>query len=354
MFDVDDPTLDFISVDTSDYQVWDAIRVYNNMVSNGALKLTDGSFLAAYFKNNIFGNIGAAAASKPRTIWDYNLYDEEDRTSAPTGEGAHSFVGNPAFRNADTGDFTLMGSSDAIDAGIGPQADANAPTTDLAENTRSGSSADIGAHEYIPGSVRGPTSLSFYAPSVSPCRSARVYGWLKDDGGTPLSGKPIEIQHYSRGWKKAASVTTDANGRYLKTMWPVARTSYRAVFAGDGTNESKTSIARAVLPKARLVRSTSWSRLRRSKTYYARGYIEPRHYSSNGRVYIRAYKKASNGKYYYRRSFKASYSYYSKTRTRYRAAVKLTSRGRWKLVAYHGADSRNARTYSTTDYVKVR
>ena len=162
VFDVDDPTLDFISVDTSDYQVWDAIRVYNNMVSNGALKLTDGSFLAAYFKNNIFGNIGAAAASKPRTIWDYNLYDEEDRTSVPTGEGAHSFVGNPAFRNADTGDFTLMGSSDAIDAGIGPQADANAPTTDLAENTRSGSSADIGAHEYV-----GPATGDAIAPSVS-------------------------------------------------------------------------------------------------------------------------------------------------------------------------------------------
>ncbi len=205
-----------------------------------------------------------------------------------------------------------------------------------------------------PSPSKQATKLSFYAPSVSAYRSARVYGWLKDGSGTPLPGKPVEIQYYSGGWKKAATVTTDANGKYLKTMTPSARTSYRAVFAGDDNYESKTSAGRAVLPKVRLTRSTSWSRLRRSKTYYAKGYIAPKHTSSNGRVYIRAYKRASNGKYYYKKSFRASYSYYSSTKTRYRAAVKLTSRGTWKLVAYHGADSRNAKTYGSADYVKVR
>ena len=141
--------------------------------------------------------------------------------------------------------------------------------------------------------IKQAAQLSFYAPKVSAYRSARVYGWLKDGSGTPLAGKTVEIQYYSRGWRKAATVTTDANGKYLKTMTPSARTSYRAVFAGDATYESKTSAGRAVLPKVRLTRSTSWSTLRRSKTYYAKGYIEPRHYSSNGRVYIRAYKRAT-------------------------------------------------------------
>jgi len=53
------------------------------------------------------------------------------------------------------------------------------------------------------------------------------------------------------------------------------------------------------------------------------------------------------------KSFVASYSYYSSTKTRYKASVRLTSTGRWKLVAYHAADSKNAKTYGSPDFVIV-
>ncbi len=112
----------------------------------------------------------------------------------------------------------------------------------------------------------------------------------------------------------------------------------------------------------RLSRSTSWSTLYRGKTYYAKGYVEPRHYSSDGKIVIRAYKRRSNGTYASLSSptktfsSKSTYIYVSSTKTKYQVPVKFssTSKGTWKLVAYHAADSKNAATYGSADYVTVK
>ena len=69
---------------------------------------------------------------------------------------------------------------------------------------------------------------------------------------------------------------------------------------------------------------------------------------------IRAYKRASNGRYYYKARYTATYSYYSATKTRYKAAVKLPSKGTWKLVAYHAADANNAATSGSADFLTVK
>ena len=54
------------------------------------------------------------------------------------------------------------------------------------------------------------------------------------------------------------------------------------------------------------------------------------------------------------RSFTATYVYLSSTKTIYKARVRFTSKGRWKLVAYHPADAMNAATSGTADYFRVR
>ena len=176
------------------------------------------------------------------------------------------------------------------------------------------------------------------------------------DGSTLPTGTPVEIWYKTTGsWKKATTVyTADADGMYFKTMTPTTKTYYKAVYAGDATYAGVTSAVDSVLPKVRLTRSTSWKTLRRNKTYYAKGYIEPRHYSSNGKVTIRVYKKARNGKYYYKKSFRSYYRYYSSTKTRYTAKVRLTSKGKYKLVARHYKDSKNYTTYGSADYVTVK
>jgi hypothetical protein len=52
---------------------------------------------------------------------------------------------NAAFTDYANGDFSLVGNSPLLMAGIGPTADANVPTTDIIGNTRAGATTSIGA-----------------------------------------------------------------------------------------------------------------------------------------------------------------------------------------------------------------
>jgi len=133
------------------------------------------------------------------------------------------------------------------------------------------------------------------------------------------------------------------------------RQLYRARFAQALPYRAATSASIGVLPRARLTRTTSWATRYRYTTYYARGYIEPAHALSDpNKVKVLAYKKGSDGKYRYVRSFTASYRYHSRAKTAYQAAVRFTSKGTWKLVAYHAADSRNATSIGVGDVFTVK
>jgi len=153
-------------------------------------------------------------------------------------------------------------------------------------------------------------------------------------------------------------VLTEADGEAVFRVKPTVKTWYRARFAGGAAYAASGPTTPAyALPRVRLSRSTSWSTLRRNKNYYAKGYIAPRHYSSSSKVRIRAYKKGKDGVYHYVKSFSATYSYRSSAATNYRAGIRFTkasSKGKWKLVAYHTEDSTNAKTYGSPDYVTVK
>ena len=140
---------------------------------------------------------------------------------------------------------------------------------------------------------------------------------------------------------------TLSGGIYAEGTRTPVTVSYRTRFM------SLTGVA--VKPKAKLIRTTSWKTRYRNRTYYAKGYVEPRHLTSDSnRVRIKAYKKRSDGRYHYVRSFTARYVYYSSAKTVYKAPVRFTSKGRWKLVAYHPGDSANAAGSGTADYFRVR
>jgi hypothetical protein len=108
-----------------------------------------------------------------------------------------------------------------------------------------------------------------------------------------------------------------------------------------------------VLPKVYLTRpSFGRTTLAYGKSFSAKGYLRPRHAARSYPVKIFAYRY-QGGKYVYKASYKAKASDYS-TYTKYAASIKLLSRGKWRLRAYHPADTRNAATYSTFRYVTVR
>ena len=206
------------------------------------------------------------------------------------------------------------------------------------------------------------TKISFYAPSVSPYRSALVHGYLKTSSGGNLPvGQPVEIWAKPTGaadWSYAATVDTAANGRFERAMAPRIRTSYKAVYRGGDSYQGVESAPDGVLPGVRLTRATSWTTLYLNRSYTAEGSVEPYHATSSGnKVKIKAYKKGSDGAYHYVKSFTGSYVYDSKSKTGYRATIKFTapdSKGRWKLVAYHATDWHNNATYGSADYVIVK
>jgi hypothetical protein len=201
------------------------------------------------------------------------------------------------------------------------------------------------------------TALTIAAPSITSYRSAVVSGYLKDQSGRPIAGQTVSIFGNDL---KVADVVTDASGRYAKTMTPTSAITYQARFAGTSSLSAQASTQITVIPRARLTRITSWTTLSLNKTYYAKGYIEPRHDSTEGKVVVKAYKRRSNGTYPSlstpTKTFSAysKYVYYSSSKTKYQVPLKLTSRGYWKIVVLHAADQRNAATYGSADYVRVK
>jgi hypothetical protein len=203
------------------------------------------------------------------------------------------------------------------------------------------------------------TDLSFSAPSLSGYGSATVSGYVKyaDSTGAlvPLSGVSVDIQEYSGGvWGTTATVVASSSGDFTCTVEPTEKASYRASYDGGTTAYlSCVSTAGDVLPKVYLTRpSFGRTTLAYGKTFSARGYLKPLHAARTYPVKVYAYRY-QGGRYVYKRTFRAKASDYS-TFTRYTASIKLPSRGRWRLRAYHPADNKNAETYSSYRYVRVK
>ena len=83
---------------------------------------------------------------------DFNLctvsYSASDDVEAGTGN-INGLTWADQFVDYVNGDFNLKAGSALIGAGIGPASDADVPTTDIAGNTRSGTTTDIGTILYI-------------------------------------------------------------------------------------------------------------------------------------------------------------------------------------------------------------
>ncbi len=203
---------------------------------------------------------------------------------------------------------------------------------------------------------RTATSLTTKFSTIGYAVRTAMGGSVSDDG-VGVSGLTVRSQHSAdnRTWKDTGSTAvTQSGGGFTLYAAPGSRTYYRVRTAAGTGYLGSVSGPIVLMPRVRMTRSTSWSTLSRRRTYHAKGYIEPKHHSSRSKVRIRAYKRGKDGDYRYVKSFVASYSRHSTTKTRYEAAVKLESKGQWKLVAYHPQDSNNAETYGTPDYVRVK
>ena len=187
--------------------------------------------------------------------------------------------------------------------------------------------------------------------------AVRLTARLMDAAGEGIEGKTIVLERKSgTSWVAAYTAVTDDQGyARLNASALKYRQTYRARFAESAPYHQAAAASVVLTPKARLSRSTSWRTLRVKKTYYAKGFVEPYHATTDGnKVKVLAYKKGRNGHYGYVRSFTARYSYYSKSKTRYKAAVKLPSKGRWLLITSRGRLRATPRRTASLDYVVVK
>ncbi|HET6352387.1 MAG TPA: hypothetical protein VFG89_09705 [Coriobacteriia bacterium] len=222
-------------------------------------------------------------------------------------------------------------------------------STDVAGNVETPKSASI--------RVWSATSLVPASQSSAPAygSSPKVGVQLVDSAGVPLANKTVTVSRIGGTW--STKVPTNADGYvYVESLVIDSARSYQLSFAGDDSYEG-SAVTYTFLPKVKLARATSWKTIYKNRAYYASGYIAPKHAKSNSnKVKIHVYKKGADKKYHAYKTFTAAYSTPSSSTwpTRYSAKVVIKSKGRYKLIAHHLADSANADTWGSWDYFTVK
>ena len=196
-------------------------------------------------------------------------------------------------------------------------------------------------------------ALSASASTIDYGKSVRLTARLLDIKGNPVATKPVVLDRQaSTGWVWAGSATTASDGRCSIDQAPRSKTVYRIRFAGGGLTLPAASSSRSVLVRAYLsapyVPTTSY----KGRAFASKGYLKPRHSAGSYPVRLLAYHYEA-GRWVCRRTISARASDYS-SYSRYTAAVSLPYRGKWRIRAYHAADSANAATYSSYRYTTVK
>ncbi len=139
------------------------VRIYNDVIYGCATGVSE-AYGAADVKNSaVFNNTDDFSVTGASSI-SYCASDDGDGSNAvaPSGSNWSNEFSNPS------GDFTLLNTGNLYNAGIGPGSDSNIPATDIDGDTRSGSTCDIGADEYVSsGTTKTVTDTGSGSDSIS-------------------------------------------------------------------------------------------------------------------------------------------------------------------------------------------
>lgn len=210
--------------------------------------------------------------------------------------------------------------------------------------------------------------LTATGPSA-PVRYGAVVGIAGSlvENGLPLGNTKIAIDRSTNGgetWSEVATATTDAMGDYswaTPRIYSAAR--YRIRYNGglmflSGALDHFSAHSKTVMvtPRASLGRPTGYPRAgTRNRSYSVYGSLRARQAASTTAakvVVIKCYRY-EQGRWRYKKSVNARVYNYS-TYSRYRASVKLTSSGTWRMRAYFKGSSLNAPVHSSYRTVRVR
>jgi hypothetical protein len=200
------------------------------------------------------------------------------------------------------------------------------------------------------------TTLSIGGPStVGYKKTGKLTGLLFDSGVGPIARAKVAVQAMPAGstsWRTLAHVTTDAGGRWTKSVTPTRRTKFRAVYSGSpNAYLGTTSGSKTVTPRASLTAPTAPKRIARNRYFTTTGYLKPR--PGPAPVKIKAYKyDSAKRRYVLKKTYSAKLTRHNSTTSKYSARVRFTSRGTWKLVAstlpsIHAVATTSSGRYST-------
>lgn len=194
------------------------------------------------------------------------------------------------------------------------------------------------------------TALAKYGDSTT------IRGTLRTDSvtGAPIEGRDVELRYYRDGvWRSFGIATTSQAGQVAFSVRPRVATTYHLRFAGEastyGASESESP---RVVPRAYLSAPKAPTAVRKSKSFTLTGYLKPRHKAGSQAVRIYKYRRTASGSwksYGYVNASIVDYRTYSK----YSAKLSLSSRGIWRLRAYHPADRGHAASWSKPTLVQA-
>ena len=188
-----------------------------------------------------------------------------------------------------------------------------------------------------------------------------ITGSLIDSGSAKALGDySMQLQSSGDGIafaNTAATCVTTPSGAFAFVVAPSTATCYRVVFAGSSCRYlASASQAVCVAPRVYLSTPTAPAIASRSKSFFSYALLKQRHAAGGypAKLQCDRYERQSNGTYTWvlRKTVSAKAANYS-AYTKVTAAVSLPLSGRWRIRAYHPADSLNAETCSGYRYLNV-
>lgn len=200
------------------------------------------------------------------------------------------------------------------------------------------------------GLTTGPITLAKFGDACT------IRGKLELGGSSP-SGRRVSLQSGvtpSEFSDTGRAAVTAADGTFAFAVAPQKRTYYRVTFAGDAQGYTgSTSEYLAVTPRAAVGNPRVPKTVSLGQSATVTSLLRPRHASGSYpvRLFIDRYV---GGKWKRYGIVKVKVTNYADC-SRYTKSLKLPSRGRWRLRAYHPADPGHAASWSSSyGYVTVK
>jgi len=154
-------------------------------------------------------------------------------------------------------------------------------------------------------------------------------------------------------WSTVTTVYSGAGTFQVTTPAIATATQFRLSWLGEETVQGALSDPVKVTPKVALGTPVAPRTAKKGKSFAVYGSLRP-HFPAGARtVKLQCFRKSASGKWVLKTTVSAR-NVDSSSYTRYKAALKLTSAGRWRIRAYIPASADFATTASSYDYVIVK